>query len=61
MNKYRICTDTYAGYEVQARRWWWPFWSATGVHGRLTNTFSSLEDARNFAKGVRVVEELGKL
>lgn len=24
--RYRIVTDCYNGFEVQAWRWWWPFW-----------------------------------
>lgn len=24
--RYRIVTDNYAGYEVQVKLWFWPFW-----------------------------------
>jgi hypothetical protein len=26
MSEYRIVRDNYAGFEVQRRTWWWPFW-----------------------------------
>lgn len=45
MTEYRIVRDRYAGFEVQSRRWWWPFW----VQGR-TNTHSSVENAEEHAK-----------
>lgn len=48
--RYRICTDAYAGYEVQWKRWYWPFWTSTGVGGRLTNTFATVEKAEEFAR-----------
>lgn len=44
-NKYRIVTDEYAGYEVQIKRWWFPFYRMVGV-----NTFNSIERATKFAK-----------
>lgn len=40
--RYRICRDDYAGYEVQYKLWWWPFWM--GCYG--INTWPTLEDAK---------------
>lgn len=47
--EYRICTDAYAGYEVQHKYWFWPFWLASGQHSTLTNTFRSSEMAEEYA------------
>jgi hypothetical protein len=55
-NKYRIVKDNYCGYEVQVWRWWFPVWTATGVHGHFTNTFVSIEEAEEFAKSSGVVK-----
>ena len=30
MAQYRIVRDTYNGYEVQVRRWWFPVWVQLG-------------------------------
>lgn len=51
--KYRIVRDNYAGYEVQLKRWWWPFWYQKG----FINTFSSIDRARNYAIHGNVTEE----
>lgn len=45
MTEYRIVRDTYNGYEVQSRRWWWPFW----VQGR-TNSHQTIAQAEYYAK-----------
>jgi hypothetical protein len=55
-NKYRIANDSYCGYEVQVKRWWFPIWTALGVHGHLTNTHVSVEKAEEFAKNGGVVK-----
>ena len=47
--RYRIVTDTYLGYEVQRRVWWWPFWSQVSRNGSNTNTFATIEAAEAFA------------
>lgn len=39
--KYRIKTDAYAGYEIQFRFWWMPFFVMDGI-----NTYCSLERAQ---------------
>lgn len=56
-NRYRIVTDAYCGYEVQIKRWWFPFcWLQCGA----CNTHVSVDKAREYAKRQesRVVEEL---
>jgi hypothetical protein len=42
--KYRIVTDSYLGYEVQSKRWWFPFWIQTG----LGNTHRTIDSARSY-------------
>jgi len=56
--RYRIVTDNYAGYQVQVWHWWWPFW----VQAAFSNTHSTLERARKFAKNHanRIVEYVDK-
>lgn len=62
--KYRIVTDAFSGYEVQVRRWWFPFWLQCGG----TNTHASIDKAEAYAKryaermeSKKVVKELGDL
>lgn len=43
--KYRIVTDTYAGYEVQLKFWWLPFYIQWKI-----NTHSSPESAEEWLK-----------
>lgn len=53
-NQYRISTDHWLGYEVQVKRWWFPFWmQCCGKYGMSTNTFSSLEEAKNHIHQMR--------
>lgn len=59
--KFRIVRDHYAGYEVQAKRWWWPFWIQCGSRYGRTNTHLTVEKAREFierekTKVVEVIE-----
>lgn len=54
MSKYRIVRDSYLGYEVQVKTWWWPFWCQKG----FTNTWKSIEEARAYAQNW--VIEVGK-
>ncbi len=50
-NKYRVVTDTYAGYEVQIKFWWFPFiWFECFNNTSICNTHCSLERAEDFAK-----------
>lgn len=44
--RYRIVTDRYLGYEVQAWRWWLPVWIQVG----LSNTHSTAEEAEIYMK-----------
>jgi len=46
-NKYRIVPDHYRGYEVQKKRWWFPFWIQVGDVMR-GNTFYTIEEAKKF-------------
>lgn len=46
--RYRIVTDKYAGYEVQTKYWWWPWWVSP-----RTNTHSTVDDARKYAKHLK--------
>lgn len=46
-SEYRIIRDSWAGFEVQKRRWFWPFWTQIGVDHDLCNTSSSIEQALN--------------
>lgn len=59
--EFRIVRDGFAGYEVQARRWWFPVWIQCGG----TNTHKTLEDAEafavEFAKIGRCIKYLGRL
>jgi hypothetical protein len=45
-NRYRIVTDKYLGYEVQVKKWYWPFW----VQCNLVNTHNTLERAKEYLK-----------
>jgi len=38
--KYRIVPDNYLGYEVQVKKWYWPFW-----HMPFINTNVSIRQA----------------
>ena len=42
--KYRVVIDSYAGYEVQHKYWFLPFWFQTGG----VNTFATLEAAKKY-------------
>lgn len=56
--KYRIVVDDALGYEVQIKRWFFPFWLQVSC-----NTHSSIEAAEDFARrhAREVVKEIGKL
>lgn len=54
--KFRIVSDAYNGYEVQVRRWWFPFW----IQCACTNTHPSLEIAKEYIKGRGVVYWTGR-
>lgn len=42
--KYRIVTDNYAGFEVQIKVWYWPFWRQLN----FSNTHFSIEQASQY-------------
>lgn len=56
--QYRIVRDCYRGYEVQAWRWWFPFWFQVRI-----NTHATVEEARAYAKkdATYVVEKIGEI
>lgn len=47
-NQYRIVPDCWAGYEVQIKRWWFPFWFQCWRPGFSSNTFFTLQRAEAF-------------
>ena len=49
-NRYRVVNDCWCGYEVQIKRWFLPFWYQCGGGGKNTNTHTSIEGAKDFAK-----------
>lgn len=50
-NKYRIVQDSYLGYEAQVKFWWFPFvWWQMHKSPFLSNTHSTLKNARSFIK-----------
>ena len=53
--KHRIVTDSYLGYEVQIKVWWWPFW----VQRDITNTHRTLDKAKKYIEESGVVWEEG--
>lgn len=48
MRKYRIVTDRFAGYELQSKVWWFPFWlQVDGINTNLSiNAAKDLMDKR---------------
>jgi len=53
--KYRIVKDNYCEYEVQSKRWWWPFWvqcTSFNENGRSysINTFDTIDESKKFIK-----------
>lgn len=57
--KYRIVTDGFNGYEVQVKKWYWPFWVQHG----WVNTHSTLSGAERYVRQVvrRKVYKIGKV
>lgn len=47
LKKYRVVQDCWLGYEAQVWRVWWPFWVQMW-EGGITNTHSSVEEAKEF-------------
>jgi len=48
MSVWRIVVDNYAGYQVQRRRWWFPFWTQVSV-----NTHRTVEQAKEYLSKVK--------
>ena len=46
--RYRIVEDNYLGYEVQSRRWWFPFWLECSSSIGIANTHPTIEKAKEF-------------
>lgn len=44
-SKYRIIEDVFFGYEVQIKRWWFPFWKIARKTGNV-NTFNDVDAAK---------------
>lgn len=66
MKRYRIVTDSYAGFEVQAKRSWFPIWLQCSGRFCCINTHPTVEKAEQFARrhaagGGRFVKDLGLL
>ena len=61
VDKYRIVADEWAGYEIQKKRWWYPFWRQIGYGGLCTNTFSTydiaLEVLKKHKEGIKLYYE----
>lgn len=49
-NQYRIVRDSYAGYEVQIKRWWFPVWMQPRVNTHCSEKAAE-EWARHHARG----------
>lgn len=47
-NKYRIVKDHYLGYECQIKRWWFPVWYELSDKNLWTNTFPTIDEAKQF-------------
>ena len=54
--RYRIVTDSHAGYEVQYKYPWWPFWIQASSPGYCTNTHSSIKRAKVFLAKLKNIE-----
>ena len=49
--QYRIVTDSFAGFEVQKRLWYYPFWfEIKDQNGFIANTHCSIEEAEELIK-----------
>jgi hypothetical protein len=54
MRQYRVVRDAYLGYEVQCRRWWWPFWVQCDRGKSGANTNLTLCDANQFIQQLKL-------
>jgi len=58
LSRYRIIKDSYAGFEVQKWRLWWPFWMQCHTGLTLCNTHDSLEKALAFVEWHKAGKEV---
>lgn len=49
-NRYRIIEDDYCGYEVQVKRWFFPFWFQVWGEASPTNTSGTLVKAKELVE-----------
>lgn len=56
--KFRIVNDTYARFEVQCWRLWFPFWIQCHSGNSSTNSHLSIERAKEF---IQQKKECGKV
>ncbi len=50
-NCYRVVKDSYNGYEAQVKFWWFSFfWLEMWEKRYLSNTWTTLQDAKDFIK-----------
>ena len=55
--KYRIVTDAFCGYECQEKLFFLPFW----LQCDFSNTWTTLEDAKNFIERIKKRRESKKV
>ena len=60
MVKYRVVKDNYSGFEVQ-QRFLWIFWKQSeGRNFMTSNTFSTLDEAKEWIKELKKGKQKGK-
>ena len=45
-NKYRIVSDNFQGFEVQIKRWWFPFWFQCWNHATEVVSVNGRDEVR---------------
>jgi hypothetical protein len=51
-NKIKIVIDEYNKFEIQIKRWWFPFWIKCWKN-RIVNSFNSLDDVKKWIQNGR--------
>lgn len=61
--KWRVVSDKYAGYEIQKKVWFWPFWMQTDRYGNAggVNSFIRLADAMSCIEKIKKRKDIGKV
>lgn len=61
--KWRVVSDKYAGYEIQKKVWFWPFWMQTDRYGNApgVNSFKSLAEAMDRIEKIKNRKDIGKV